>query len=212
VRVSWCSLGVPLSLQRRTIVLDKRIFYSGIGLATVLLLFLVLPLWLRNVDHPLAVQASIDVCAYFSDAVLDTLPQRPAAVARGYPGEKDASKPVCHADLPRARASDARAPNVWVGVTTERMLSAGGRPQRTDRYVETWLTEARMSGGEVTPVTGPWRRGAVIRESGHPEKLGLLADDAGVVIYVNGQGIEDPAFLAFAEALARGLRAKPAKR
>ena len=188
----------------------KRIFYSGIGLTIVLLLFLMLPLWLRNVDHPLTARAAIDVCAYLSDAARDTLPEPPVNVAPGFPGGRDTGEPVCHAELPTSSTSDAAVPNVWVVVTTERMLSAEGRPQRTDRFVDRWLAEARVSGTEVTPLKGPWRRGAVLRDSARPGKLGLLADDAGVVVWVNGQGVEYPAFVAFAEAVTRGLRAKPA--
>ena len=189
---------------------DKRIFYSGIGLAIVLLLFLLLPLWLRNVDHPLTALAAVDVCAYLNDAVRGTLPEPPVSVAPGYPGEQDADKSVCHAELPESSVSDAPAPLVWVAVTTERMLSAGGRPQRTDRVVDVWLAESRASGSEVTPVKGPWRRGAVLREPGRPGKISLLADDAGVVVWVNAQGVDYPAFVAFAEAVTRALRAKPA--
>ena len=44
----------------------------------------------------------------------------------------------------------------------------------------------------------------------HPGKLSLLADDAGIVLWVNGQGIDQTAFVAFSEAITRGLRDKPA--
>ena len=40
----------------------KRIFYSGIGLSIVLLIFMVVPKWLRNVDHPLTALNKVDVC------------------------------------------------------------------------------------------------------------------------------------------------------
>ena len=67
-------------------MLFKRIFLGGIGLAIVWLIFLTVPLWLRNVDHPLTANGAVDVCAYLSDTVLATLPQTPEAVARGVPG------------------------------------------------------------------------------------------------------------------------------
>ena len=68
-------------------------------------------------------------------------------------------------------------------VTTERMLNTPGqRPVRTDRFVDTWIKESGASGSDVTPLQGPWRRGAVIRDQGHPERVSLLADDAGVVV------------------------------
>src|SRR5258706_1115021 len=120
-------------------MLDKRIFYSGIGLAIVLLLFMVLPLWLRNVNvnHPLTAQASIDVCAYLDEKVQDTLSERPVATVRAYPGEKEEGKPICRFDLPPASARDAGVHNVWVRVSTERMMTSEGSPQRTDRVVDT---------------------------------------------------------------------------
>lgn len=187
----------------------KGIFYGGIGIAIVGLLFLVVPLWLRNVDHPLTADAAVDVCAYVSDAVIGTLPRAPATIERGVPGESDPGKPACRLELPAADDAEESS-NVWVMVTTERMLNTGQhRPLRTDRFVDTWLKESAVSGSEVTPVQGPWRRGAVIRDQGHPERLGLLADDAGVVVWVNAEGIEYPAFTAFAEAITRGLRGKP---
>jgi hypothetical protein len=131
-------------------------------------------------------------------------------MAPGYPGEAAASRTACQLELP-APSDDEAGPKVWVSVMTERMLSAtGGRPQRTDRTVDVWLAESGVSGSEVTPVKGPWRRGAVLTERGRPGQLSLLADDAGVVVWVNGQDVEYAAFVAFAEAVTRSLRAKPA--
>jgi len=134
----------------------KRIFYSGIGLAIVLLIFMVVPKWLRNVDHPLTALNTVDVCAYLTDAARATLPE-PIKVERGFPGEKDTGQPVCHAVL-GSSPRDPSAPNVVVGVTTERMLTFEGRRQPVDRYVDTWLRESTASGSEVTPLKGPWRR------------------------------------------------------
>jgi len=185
----------------------KRIFYSGIGLAVVLLMFMVVPKWLRNVDHPLTALNTVDVCAYLSEAARATLPQPPVKVERGFPGEKDTGQPVCHAMLSASSSRDA--PNVVVGVTTERMLTFEGRRQPVDRYVDTWLRESTASGNEVTPLKGPWRRAAVIREKARPANLSLLADDAGVAVLVTAQSVEYPAFVAFAEAVTKGLRAKP---
>ena len=188
----------------------KGIFYGGIGIAIVGLLFLVLPMWLRNVDHPLTAHAALDVCAYMSDdAVIGTLPRKPETIARGLPGKSDPAEPACRLALPPASDDDESPPSIWVAVTTERMLNVGHRPVRTDRFVDTWLKESAVSGSDVTPVQGPWRRGAVIRDPGHPERLSLLADDAGGVVWVNAEGIEYPAFTAFAEAITRGLRGKP---
>jgi len=191
-------------------MLFKRILLGGIGLAIVLLAFLWLPLWLRNVDHPLSASAAVDVCAYLTDTVLVTLPRLPDKVTRGMPGNPDASKAACQVLLP-APERMAPAPNVWVAVTTERMLNGGGgRPQRTDRFVDTWLKETEVSGSAVTPLQGPWRRAAVIRDGLHVGKLGVLADDAGVVVWVNSEGIDESVLIAFSEALTRSLRGKPA--
>src|SRR5438094_9619089 len=154
------------SIEARPIVF-KRIFYSGIGLSIVLLMLLVVPKWLRGVDHPLTSAAAVDVCAYMSDAAHNTLPE-PIKVLRGYPGEKDTGKPVCHALLPAPSSRDVPAPNVVVAVTTERMTTFEGRTQRTDRFVDTWLAESKASGSEVTPLQGPWRRAAVIRDKVRP--------------------------------------------
>jgi hypothetical protein len=155
-------------------VLFKQIFLGGIGLAIVLLMFLVVPLWLRNVDHPLTANAAVDVCAYLSDTVLATLPQMPATVERGLPGEPDTGKPACHVVLPSPSGSATRAPGIWVMVETERMLTVDRRPQRTDRFVDTWLKESDASGSEVTPVKGPWRRAAVIHDSMRHSRRALL--------------------------------------
>jgi hypothetical protein len=190
-------------------MLFKQIFLGGIGLAIVLLIFLTVPLWLRNVDHPLTANAAVDVCAYLSDTVLATLPQVPEAVARGVPGEPDTRMSACHVVLPSSSGSATRAPGIWVAVETERMLTVDRRPTRTDRVVDTWLKESGASGSEVTPVKGPWRRAAVIHNSMRPGELSLLADDAGVVVWVNGQGIDQTALVAFSEAITRGLREKP---
>lgn len=188
-------------------MLGKRILYGGIGIAIVWLAFLVVPIWLRGVDHPLQARDRVDVCAYLTAEVLASLPPSPLAPAPGVPGEEDTGKPACRVEWPAG--DDGAARGVWVMVTTERMLTADRRPVRTDRFVETWLAEARASGTEVTPVKGPWRRGALLREPRRPDRLGLLADDAGVVVWINGQGIDEPAFVAFAEALGPRLRAKP---
>ena len=185
----------------------KRIFYSGIGLAIVLLIFMVVPKWLRNVDHPLTALNTVDVCAYLSEAARATLPE-PIKVERGFPGEKDTGQPVCHAVL-GSSPRDASPPNVVVGVTTERMLTFEGRRQPVDRYVDTWLRESTASGSEVTPLKGPWRRAAVIREKARPANLSLLADDGGVAVLVTAQNVEYPVFVAFAETVTKGLRAKP---
>jgi hypothetical protein len=190
-------------------MLFKRILLGGIGLAIVLLAFLWLPLWLRNVDHPLSASAAVDVCSYLTDGVLVTLPRLPETVARGMPGDPDTSKPACRLLLPAAQRT-APAPNLWVAVTTERMLNGGGgRPQRTDRFVDTWLKESEASGSTVTPVKGPWRRAAVIRDGLHVGKLGVLADDAGVVVWVNSEGVDEPVLVAFSEAITRSLRGQP---
>jgi hypothetical protein len=98
-----------------------------------------------------------------------TLPE-PIKVDRGFPGEKDTGQPVCHAVL-GSSPRDPSAPNVVVGVTTERMLTFEGRRQAVDRYVDTWLRESTASGSEVTPLKGPWRRAGVIREKARPAKL-----------------------------------------
>jgi len=191
-------------------VLFKRILLGGIGLAIVWLVFLTVPLWLRNVDHPLAANAAVDVCAYLGDTVLATLPRRPESIARGVPGDPDAGKPACHVVLPAASGSATETPDLVVMVSTERMLTVDRRPQRTDRVVDTWLKESGASGSEVTPVKGPWRRAAVIQEPMRPGKLGLLADDAGIVVWIMGQDVDPAAFVAFGEAVTRALRGKPA--
>jgi hypothetical protein len=187
-------------------VLGNRILLGGIGIVLAGLLFLALPMWLRNVDHPLTAAAAVDVCSYMSDAVLGTLAQSPTDVARGVPGEPDDGKPACHVDLSPLERGEARG--VWAMVTTERMLSTGGRPQRTDRFVEVWLKESAAAGNDVTPVEGPWRRAALIRDRLHPQRLSLLADDAGAVVWVNGRGIENAALVAFAAEITRALRSK----
>jgi hypothetical protein len=191
-------------------MLFKRILLGGIGLAIVWLVFLTVPLWLRNVDHPLAANAAVDVCAYLGDTVLVTLPRRPESIVRGAPGDPDTGKPACQVVLPPASGRATETPNIVVMVSTERMLTADRRPVRTDRFVDTWLKESGASGSEVTPVKGPWRRAAVIQEPMRPGKLGLLADDAGVALWVTGQDIDAAAFVAFCEAVTRALRGKPA--
>jgi len=194
-------------------VLFKRILYGGIGIAIVWAMFLAVPLWLRNVNHPLmTANDAVDLCAYMSGAVLATLPRAPEKIAAGIPNEPSAQiKPVCSAELPAQSRDDKRGPYIWFAVTSERMLNVGGggRPARTDKFVDTWLKESAVSGSDVTPLKGPWRRGAVIRERHHPNKLSLLADDAGVVLWINSQDIEEAAFVAFSEAIAKALRAKP---
>ena len=191
-------------------MLFKRILYGGIGIAIVWLLFLTVPLWLRNVDHPLKAVAPVDVCAHFKEWVLATLPRPPETIDPRIPGE--AASPamaVCSAELPPISRDDERKPYVWVSVTSERMMNAGGRPARTDRFVDTWLKESAASGSEVTPRKGPWQRGALIKDKARPRKLSLLADDAGVVLWINAQDIDEPAFIAFSEAIANALRGRP---
>jgi hypothetical protein len=189
-------------------MLVKRIFLGGIGLALAWLVLLTVPMWLRSVDHPLTANATVDVCAYLSDTVLAALPQAPEVVARGVPGEPNTRMSACHVILPSSSGGPSRAPGIWVAVETERMLTVDRRPQRTDRVVDTWLQESGASGSIVTPVKGPWRRAAIIQDPMHPGKLSLLADDAGVVVWVNGQGIDQTVFVAFAGAITRGLRRK----
>jgi len=190
--------------------LFKRILYGGIGIAIVWLMFLTVPLWLRNVNHPLTANAVIDACAYFTDAVLATLPRPPEKISAGIPGEPQTSfKGACSAELPPESRVDKRKYYVWVAVTSERMLGGDRQPVRTDKFVDLSLKESAVSGSDVTPLKGPWRRGALIIERGRPNKLSLLADDAGVVLWINAQDIEEPAFVAFSEAIAKALRAKP---
>jgi hypothetical protein len=192
-------------------VLFKRILYGGIGIAIVWLVFLAVPLmWLRDVDHPLMAQAAVDVCSYMSDPVLAKLPKLPDAVKRGVPGEKDTGKPACSLEWPEPKDGTG-TPSLWAMVTTERMLNAGGggRPARTDKFTDTWLRESAASGYEVTEIKGPWRRAALMRMKLKPEEVSLLADDAGLVVWINGRGIDDAPFVAFSEAFTKGLRDKP---
>jgi len=192
-------------------VLLKRILLGGIGLAIVWLSFLTVPLWLRNVDHPLMASQVVDVCTYLDDAVLKTLPDPPDKVSRGILGNPDKSQPACTLEweLPDWKPRSAKAPNLWVGVTTERMLNSfGGRPQRTDKYVDTWLKEAAASGSEVSPLKGAWRRGALMHDSMHKDRISVLADDAGVAVLVVSQGIDEESIVAFSEAITKALKAK----
>src|SRR5262245_28771144 len=176
-------------------------------------MFLAVPMmWLRNVDHPLMANATVDVCAYMNDAGLATLPRPPKSIAPRIPGEGASTMQVCGVELSPASALDERTSNVWVAVTPERLLTYDRRPGRTDKFVDTWLKESAASGSEVTPLKGPWRRGAIIRERHRTNRISLLADDAGVVLWINAQDIDEPAFVAFSEAIAKALRVKlPAK-
>ena len=192
-------------------MLFKRILYGGIGIAIVWLVFLVVPLmWLRDVDHPLMAQAAVDVCAYISDAILAKLPELPETVTRGMPGDKDTSKPACSLEWPELK-DGAKGPRLWAGVTTERMLNTpgGGRPMRTDKFADTWLRESAASGYEVTEIKGPWRRAGLMHMKGKPDAASLLAEDSGLVVYIDSHGIEDAPFVAFSEAFTKGLRGKP---
>ena len=178
----------------------KRIFYSGIGLSIVLLIFMVVPKWLRNVDHPLTALNKVDVCPYLSDAARATLPE-PIKVDRGFPGEKDTGQPVCHAVL-GSSPRDPSAPNVVVGVTTERMLTFEGRRQPVDRYVDTWLRESTASGGEVTPLRV---HGAGPRHSREADRKTFPAGGRRRR-RLNGTRRQYPVFVAFAEAVTRVAR------
>jgi hypothetical protein len=187
-------------------VLLKRILYGGIGIAVVWLIFISLPvMWLRNVNHPLLAVDPVDVCAYFNEAVLATLPRAPEKIAPQIPDEPtNPMKSMCGAVLPPESRTDPRNPFIWASVSSERSL----RRMRTDAFVDTWLKESAASGNDVTPLKGPWRRGALIKERGRPGRITLLADDAGVVLWINARDIDEPAFVAFAEAMALNLRGK----
>ena len=192
-------------------MLFKRILYGGIGIAIVWLVFLVVPLmWLRDVDHPLLAQAAVDVCAYMSDPILVKLPEMPETIKRGMPDEADTSKPACSLQWPKPH-DGGPAPRLWAGVTTERMLNTpgGGRPARTDKFADTWLRESAASGYEVTEIKGPWRRAGLMHMKGKPDAVSLLVEDSGLVVYIDGRGIDDAPFVAFSEALTKGLRGKP---
>jgi hypothetical protein len=188
-------------------VFFTRYHYGGIGLAIVLTIILGLPVWFRNASHPLAGSVAVDVCRLLDDAVLAPLPARPERVGAQIPGFADANA-SCYVELPPGAGGERDVRDVWVGLITLRMLSPEGRPGRTDRFVDTWLAEVKVSGSNVEPVAGPWRRGALIRGPGDAGRTELLVDDAGLVLRVGGRGLPSDTLVAFGAAVARRLRAR----
>jgi len=182
---------------------NSAYYFGGIGLIFVLAAFLVIPLWTRNANHPLSGRTAIDVCGLLEDAMLMKLPEPPVKRQSQFPGQVGTAPAVCFAELP---AADGAPRFVQVAVTTQRMLSAEGRAAKTDRFVETWLAEAEVDGAELEPVAGPWRRAALVRERRGQRKLDLLADDAGVVLWISSRGLDRQSVLSLAEAAARRLR------
>ena len=185
----------------------NRVHLGGIGLAVALLAFMVIPLMLRNANHPLSGNTTVDVCALLQGSALEALGETPVAVEARLPGEKVDGKPVCTAELAIARTGDPpRFASVWIA--TQRMMATEGRPVATDRVVETWLKESKASGSTVSPVKGKWRNAGLIGNPRDERKLTLLIDDAGVMINITGEGVPRDAMLAFGEAATRSLRGK----
>jgi hypothetical protein len=182
-------------------------YLGGIGLVLALAGLLALPLWLRSGDHPLSGEASLDACTLLANEMRTGLPEQPVDVAPQPPERSGAGVAECVATFAPRRGANPGSRYVRVTVSTQRMLSQGGHPVRTDRFVQTWLTEAKASGSDVQPIEGPWRSAALIRDPGRP-KIDLLADDAGVVLLVSSVSVDAQSLVNFAGAAARRLRTR----
>src|SRR4051812_12592671 len=184
-----------------------RYHLGGIGIVIALFIFLLLPLMTRNANHPLSGETKLDLCQVLGDDVFARMPETPVRVEGRLPNEKDEGKPVCTAYFPVERRGDPSR-FVWVWVQTQRMMVFEGRAPPTDRVVETWITESKVSGSDIARVKGPWRSAAFITEPLRPGQIGLLVDDAGVMLNIHAQGLERDAVMTFGDAVARKLRAR----
>lgn len=183
-----------------------RSFPSILTLLLILSAFIVIPLKWMHPDHPLASEDTFDVCRAVQDGPVQRLPHPPLKFQSEIPGFSDQARlnPSCY--LPLAVGEHEALRHISIVVTTQRNLALSGNRQKTAVYVDTWLKEASASGSIVTPVEGPWRRGATYHLSTSPQAKQLLADDDGVVLWFSALNLDASTLQAFAGATAQRLR------
>jgi len=178
----------------------------GIGLSAVLLILLGMPLWQGWRAHPMASAVQVDVCAMLRDGAVNELLEAPTRIEAGMPGMASSaqSDPACHIELAGDDANAARS--VTAVLITDAGLARRGGRQRSERFVATWLAEAKASGSSIREASGPWRHGAWIDVPGRMAVTQLLLDDAGVVWWFQAEGVEQARMAAFAATAARAAR------
>jgi hypothetical protein len=179
----------------------------GIGLAAVLLILLGMPLWQGWRAHPLASALDADVCALLQAGATRELLEAPARIEAGMPGMASSpqSDPACHIELAGDDANASRS--VTAVLITEAGMARRGDRQRSERFVETWLAEAKAGGSSIREASGPWRHGAWIDGPARTPALAqLLLDDAGVIWWFQAEGVEQARMAAFAATAARAAR------
>jgi len=183
--------------------------YFGIGLFVGLVLLLLAPLWMFPIGgHPLANKTVRSLCAYVDSGPLRRLERLAVELEdRRERTPRDASWPTCSAKLETRYPEPAgKGPTLDATLVTERALRSADPRASTERFVDTWVNEARASGARIEAVPGPWLQASLLEYPAGERELRIIAEDDGIALLIRGSGIPSDQLALFAADLAERLR------
>lgn len=173
--------------------LDKKRWGGG-GLLLLILLAILLaaPLLRHGVgSHPLSATLRSDLCPL--------LPDPPAPLSRSSVRLSDVNAGAASCEFLDAGGQ----PALLVSLTSTRQASVQ-EPVRTDRMYEVWVKEvAASTGNPVSELPGPWAMGSAYRDN---DRQLVLAEDGGVLLYLDSRALDAATLAAYAREVAGGLR------
>ncbi len=174
---------------------------------------------LRGGDHPLALQPELALCEVLDESVWAHLPRPSGDVRIRQPTASPDDASTCAMELEPlrsnnrferiARGEDADRIRVIasVRVTTRAALWRQGPTMPMREYAQMWSDELAASGGSPSPLQGPWSSGQIF--TGTQGQQGVLIEDDGIMIWIQGPEVEQDRLSGFAVAVAQNLRAQP---
>jgi hypothetical protein len=171
---------------------------SGLLLLVFVIALLAYPLWrTRGIDHPLAGELHLDVCAMLPPPAL------PSA-AKAHPVDSNGNLACIYRD------DDPSQPNLFIAsLMTTRAMSAD-EPANLRRAFETWTRETKASGAQaMRDEPGPWATAASWRMG---KENVFLFEDHGVMLSLQSTAMTAADLAYYARHAAELLRtAKPVR-
>lgn len=169
---------------------------SGLLLLVFVVAMLAYPLWrTRGIDHPLAGEQHLDVCAMLPPP---TLPEPASAHSIDSNGNLACTY----------RQDDPSQPNLFIAsLMTTRAMSVD-EPANTRRMFEVWTKESKASGAQdMRDEPGPWAIAASWRMG---KENSFLLEDHGIMLWLQSSQMTAQDLAYYAQHAAETLRtAKP---
>jgi hypothetical protein len=170
----------------------KRWGGGGLLLLVLLAILLAAPLLRHGAgSHPLSASLRSDLCPL--------LPDPPAPLSRS-----SVRVGAVNAGAASCEFLDAGGQTgLIVSLTSTRQASLQS-PARTDRIYEVWVKEvAASTGNPVSELAGDWAMGSAYRDG---DRQLVLAEDGGVLLYLDSRALDAATLAAYARAVAISLR------